>query len=72
MAKGYNWEYISNRLSNVGSEIQTFAERQADELLRYTYLGMANMSKRASLYLTYKREFDIKHKGTKKYMIEQY
>lgn len=27
MAKGYNWEYRSNRLSNDGSEVQTYADR---------------------------------------------
>ena len=42
-----------------------FQVRMADELLRYTDLGMADVSKRAgfgsanNLYLTYKREFGI-------------
>lgn len=42
-----------------------FQVKMADELLRYTDLGMADVSKRAgfgsanNLYLTHNREFDI-------------
>ena len=44
-----------------------FQVQMTDELLRYTYLGITNISKRAgfgsahNLYITYKREFGIAH-----------